>query len=61
MIDLDIKGFFDNLDWDLLLRAVRHHTDVPWVLLYVERWLKAPVQREDGSLEERTKGSPRGL
>ena len=41
VIDLDIKGFFDNLDWDLLLRAVRHHTDVPWVLLYVERWLKA--------------------
>ena len=60
MIDLDIKGFFDNLDWDLVLRAVRHHTDIPWILLYVERWLKAPVQRTDGSLEERTKGSPQG-
>ena len=60
VIDLDIKGFFDNLDWDLLLRAVRHHTDVPWVLLYVERWLKAPVQCQDGRLESRTKGSPQG-
>ena len=60
VIDLDIKGFFDNLDWDLLLRAVRHHTDVPWVLLYVERGLKAPVQRKDGRLESRTKGSPQG-
>lgn len=60
VIDLDIKGFFDNLDWNLILRAVRHHTDVPWVLLYVERWLKAPVQRKDGRLENRTKGSPQG-
>jgi len=60
VIDLDIKGFFDNLDWDLVTRAVRHHTDVPWILLYVERWLRAPVQHEDGRLEERTKGSPQG-
>jgi RNA-directed DNA polymerase len=42
------------------MRAVRRHTDIPWILLYVERWLNAPVQREDGSLEERTKGSPQG-
>jgi RNA-directed DNA polymerase len=60
VIDLDIKGFFDNLDHDLLMRAVRHHTSSPWILLYVERWLKAPVQRMDGSLEDRTKGSPQG-
>jgi len=60
VIDLDIKGFFDNLDWDLVMRAVRHHTDVPWILLYVARWLRAPVQHEDGCLEERTKGSPQG-
>lgn len=60
VIDLDIKGFFDNLDHDLLMRAVRHHTQTRWILLYVERWLKAPVQRQDGSLEERTKGSPQG-
>jgi RNA-directed DNA polymerase len=60
VIDLDIKGFFDNLDHDLVMRAVRHHDKTPWVLLYIERWLKAPVQRRDGSLEERTKGSPQG-
>jgi RNA-directed DNA polymerase len=60
VIDLDIKGFFDNLDHDLVLKAVRHHVQTPWVLLYVERWLKAPVQKQDGSREERTKGSPQG-
>ncbi|TWT80380.1 Group II intron-encoded protein LtrA [Planctomycetes bacterium CA13] len=60
VIDLDIKGFFDNLRWDLVMRALEHHTDVPWILLYVERWLKAPVQHEDGHFEERTKGSPQG-
>jgi len=59
-VDMDLEKFFDNLDWDLVMRAVRHHTDIPWILLYVERWLKAPVQRTDGSLEERTKGSPQG-
>jgi RNA-directed DNA polymerase len=60
VIDLDIKGFFDNLRWDLVMRALKHHTDVPWILLYVERWLRAPVQHEDGRLEARTKGSPQG-
>jgi RNA-directed DNA polymerase len=60
VIDLDIKGFFDNLNHDLLMRAVRHHTDLPWVILYVQRWLTAPVQHPDGHLEERTKGSPQG-
>lgn len=60
VIDLDIKGFFDNLDWDLVMRAVRHHTDCPWILLYVERWLRAPVQHADGRQEDRTMGSPQG-
>ncbi len=60
VLDLDIKGFFDNIDWELMLKAVRHHTDSPWVLLYVERWLKAPVQMEDGSVVERTAGTPQG-
>ena len=60
VIDLDIKGFFDNLDHDLVMRAVRRHTKQPWILLYVERWLKAPVQRKDGSLEVRLKGTPQG-
>lgn len=60
IIDLDIKGFFDNLDHDLLMRAVRHHTKLPWIILYVQRWLTAPVQRADGHQEARTKGSPQG-
>lgn len=60
VIDLDIKGFFDNLDWELLMRAVRHHTKLPWIILYVQRWLAAPVQQADGRLEARTKGSPQG-
>src|SRR6478735_1916050 len=58
VIDLDIKGFFDNLDHDLVMKAVRHHDKTPWVLLYIERWLKAPVQRQEGGLElhpEKTK------
>ena len=60
VIDLDVKGFFDNLDHGLVMRAVRFHTDLAWVHLYVERWLRAPVQRPDGTLEERTKGTPQG-
>ncbi len=60
VLDLDIKGFFDNIDWELMLKAIRHHTDCPWVLLYVERWLKAPVQMEDGSVVARTTGTPQG-
>src|SRR5512139_2793738 len=60
VLDLDIKGFFDSIDWRLLLRAVRKHTDCRWVLLYVERWLKAPVQLEDGSIVPRTAGTPQG-
>ncbi len=60
VIDLDIKGFFDNLDHCLVMRAVRHHTDNPWLLLYIERWLKVPVKNTDGVLVERTAGTPQG-
>lgn len=60
VIDLDIVGFFDNLDHDLVMRAVRHHTDSPWLLLYIERWLKAPLQRPDGTVVDRTAGTPQG-
>jgi RNA-directed DNA polymerase len=60
VIDLDIKGFFDSIDWALLLKAVRKHTDCPWILLYVERWLKAPVILEDGMVEVRDRGTPQG-
>ncbi len=60
VIDLDIKAFFDSLDHDLVERAVAHHTDIPWVRLYVARWLRAPVQRADGTVEPRTRGTPQG-
>jgi group II intron reverse transcriptase/maturase len=57
VLDLDIKGFFDNIDWELLMRAVRRHTDSAWVLLYIERWLRAPVSMPDGTLVGREKGT----
>lgn len=60
VIDLDVRGFFDNLDHELTVRAVKKYTDSPWILLYIERWLKAPLQKADGTLEARTKGTPQG-
>lgn len=60
VIDLDIRAFFDSLPHDLVERAVAHHTESPWVRLYIARWLRAPVQRPDGTLEDRTKGTPQG-
>lgn len=60
VVDLDIRGFFDNIDHALMIHAVRKHTDTPWVLLYIERWLKAPVELEDGTLQARDKGTPQG-
>lgn len=60
VIDLDIRGFFDNLDHALVLRAVRRYTQCPWILLYITRWLSAPVQTADGTLVPRTQGTPQG-
>ena len=60
VIDLDIKGFFDNIDHDLLMQAVRKHAKDRWVILYVERWLKAPAMNEDGQPVPRDKGTPQG-
>lgn len=60
VLDLDIQGFFDNINHDLLVRAVRKHTDCKWVLLYIKRWLQAPVQQADGRLIARVKGTPQG-
>jgi hypothetical protein len=57
VLDIDVKGYFDSIDWELLLKAVHYHTDCPWVLLYIERWLKAPVQMEDGAPEIQTVAS----
>jgi RNA-directed DNA polymerase len=60
VLDLDIKGFFDNLRHDLLMRALQKHTENKWVLLYIERWLKAPMQTSNGILVIRDKGTPQG-
>jgi len=60
LLEFDIKGLFDNIDHDLLMRAVKTHTDNKWLLLYIERWLKAPFQMEDGRIIERRSGTPQG-
>jgi RNA-directed DNA polymerase len=59
VVEFDIKGLFDNIDHDLLLKALRKHCQTPWVLLYVDRWLKAPMQTSEGMVE-RTRGTPQG-
>ena len=60
VVDLDIRAFFDTLDHHLVMRAVRRYTSCRWILLYVERWLTAPVQHEDGTLTARYAGTPQG-
>ena len=60
VLEFDIKGLFDNIDHTLLMRAVRKHVTCPWPLLYIERWLTAPMLREDGTLIERACGTPQG-
>ena len=60
VIDLDIKGFFDNIDHELMMRAVKKHTQEPWILLYVQRWLEAPAQDINGNITKRDRGTPQG-
>jgi RNA-directed DNA polymerase len=60
VLDLDIRDFFDSVPHELILKAVAHHTDERWIILYVQRWLEAPLQCEDGSLSERDRGTPQG-
>jgi RNA-directed DNA polymerase len=60
VIDLDVHKFFDSVRHDLIVKAVKAHTDAPWVLLYVKRWLIAPIQQPDGTLQERDRGTPQG-
>lgn len=60
VLEFDIKGLFDNIDHELLLRAVRKHVTCKWVLLYIERWLTAPMERADGTRVERKCGTPQG-
>ncbi|MDL4775202.1 group II intron reverse transcriptase/maturase [Actinomadura xylanilytica] len=60
VIDLDIQKFFDSVPWGLVVKAVEAHTDLPWVVLYVRRWLQAPLRLPDGSLLQRDRGTPQG-
>jgi len=60
VVEYDIKGLFDNIDHQLLLKAVNKHTDNKWIILYIERWLKTPMQLPDGTLQEKTKGVMQG-
>ncbi len=60
VIDLDIKAFFDTIDHELLLKAVSMHVSEPWIILYIKRWLKAPMQNKDGQLIDREQGLPQG-
>lgn len=60
VLEFDIRGLFDNIDHELLMRAVRKHTDCRWIILYIERWLTAPMQTVEGELVQREKGTPQG-
>lgn len=60
VVEFDIKGLFDNIPHELLLKAVDKHTDTPWVRLYIERWLTAPMQTPEGKQMERVQGTPQG-
>ena len=60
VLEFDIKGLFDNIDHELLMKAVKKHVKIPWLILYIERWLKAPFQKPNGRVEERSKGTPQG-
>jgi len=60
VVEFDIRGLFDNIPHDLLMMALRHHCNCGWVLLYVERWLRAEMVHADGSLVERHQGTPQG-
>src|SRR4029434_5062773 len=60
LLEFDIRAAFDSIDHSLLLKALKKHTDCPWVLLYIERWLTVPFQYSDGRVEARTAGLPQG-
>ena len=60
VLDLDVQKFFDSVDHDLMVKAVEANTDQKWVVLYVKRWLKAPIQLPDGTVAQRDRGTPQG-
>jgi RNA-directed DNA polymerase len=60
VIDLDVRKFFDTVPWDRIIAAVEANIRLPWVILYVKRWLSAPIRMPDGTLAERDRGTPQG-
>jgi RNA-directed DNA polymerase len=60
VLEFDIKNAFDNIDHELMLKAVRHHTTCKWTRLYIERWLRAPMEKGNGYAEKRDRGTPQG-
>lgn len=60
VVDFDIKGLFDNIRHDYLIEMVKRHTEEQWIILYIERWLKTPFKMQDGTIIERTAGTPQG-
>jgi retron-type reverse transcriptase len=60
VVEFDIRKFFDSVPWDLIVKAVQAHTDLPWVVLYVKRWLAAPPAPPDETLRDRDRGTPQG-
>jgi RNA-directed DNA polymerase len=59
VLEFDIKGLFDNLPHEMLLKAVNKHIECKWAVLYIERWLTAPLEQE-GQRIERDRGTPQG-
>ena len=60
VLDVDIQKFFETIDHELMIKAVKHHKAEKWMVLYISRWLKAPVQHKNSELEETTRGTPQG-
>lgn len=60
VVEFDVKGLFDNIDHRLLLKALKKHCSIKWILLYIERWLKCAILMADNNLKERDKGTPQG-
>lgn len=60
VVDFDITGLFDNIRHDYLIEMVKRHTNEQWIILYIERWLKAPFKMQDGTIVERISGTPQG-
>lgn len=61
VLEFDIRGLFDNIRHDYLMEMVKKHTKEKWIILYIQRWLTAPFQMEDGTIVERKSGTPQGV